>query len=106
MKSLLTQYCYLQTLDVLTSVAFLQNGLDEANPIVRAIIQSSSSPWHALLLVKLLALALGLYCWHIRKGRLLQGVNVCYAFLVAWNIVALIIGSSRMALDGVGGRVS
>ena|SRR5450759_3901570 len=105
MKSLLLQYCYLQTLDVLTTVAVLRNGLDEGNPIVRALIQSTSSPWQGLLLVKLIALALGIYCWHIRKGRLLERVNVCYAVLIAWNIVALIVGS-RITLDAVGGRVS
>lgn len=104
MKSVLLQYCYLQTLDVLTTVAVLRNGLDEGNPIVRALIQTTSSPWHGLLLAKLIALALGIYCWHIRKGRLLERVNVCYAFLVAWNIVALIIGSS-IAHEAVGGRV-
>ncbi len=100
----LIQYCYLQTLDILTTMAVLRNGLEEGNPIVRALLQSTSSPWHGLLLVKVIALALGVYCWHIRKGRLLQRVNVCYAFLIAWNIVALIVGS-RIALDAVGGRV-
>jgi hypothetical protein len=105
MKSLLLQYCYLQTLDVLTAVAVLRNGLDEGNPIVRALIQSTSSPWHGLLLVKLIALALGIYCWHIRKVRLLERANVCYACLIAWNIVALIVGS-RMTLGEVGSRVS
>ena len=101
----LVQYCYLQTLDGLTTIAVLRNGLDEGNPLVKALIQSTSSPWHGLLLIKLIALSLGIYCWYIRKERLLQRVNICYAFLVAWNIITLIIGS-RIALDTVGGRVS
>lgn len=104
MKSLLLQYCYLQTLDVLTTVAVLRNGLDEGNPIVRIFLQGTTSPWHGLLLVKLIALVLGIYCWQIRKRRLLQRVNAGYAFLVAWNLVALIIGS-RVALEAVGGRM-
>jgi hypothetical protein len=105
MKSLLMQYCYLQMLDVLTTVAVLRNGFHAGNPILHLLIQSTPSPWHGLLLVKLVVLTLGVYCYHIRKGQLLQTVNVCYAILIAWNIVALIIGS-RTALKAVGGRVS
>jgi hypothetical protein len=105
MKSLLMQYCYLQMLDVLTTVAVLRSGLYAGNPILHLLIQNTPSPWHGLLLVKLVVLAVGIYCYHIRRGQLLQTLNVCYAFLIVWNIVALIIGS-RTAFKAVGGRVS
>jgi hypothetical protein len=105
MKSLLMQYCYLQILDVLTTVAVVRNGLYAGNPILQLVIQSTPSPWQGLLLVKLVVLTLGIYCYHVRRGLLLQTVNVCYAFLIVWNIVAIIIGS-RIALKAIGGQVS
>lgn len=48
MNSLIFQYSYLQVLDLLTTVAFLINGVKEANP---------------------LAIALGVYCRRIPKYR-------------------------------------
>ena len=96
MNSLLLQYSYLQVLDLLTTVAFLRNGVHEANPIINALIQGASSPWQILAFVKLIAIALAYYCWRIQKQRLLARVTILYAFLVAWNIVALIAGSGRV----------
>ena len=93
MKSLMAQYCYLQLLDGLTTVAFLRGGLQEGNMVVRALIQTTGSPWSGLLLVKVLALALGIYCAYVRKAQLLHRVNLCYALLITWNLVALIVGS-------------
>jgi len=46
-----------------------------------------------LLLVKFLALGLGLYCWKVGKDRLLIRMNVLFALLVAWNLAALIVAS-------------
>src|SRR4051794_6485332 len=94
MNSLLLQYSYLQVLDLLTTVAFLINGVKEANPLVKGAMHMTASPITGLLLVKLLAVALGVYCWHIQKYRLLVRINILFALLVAWNLMALIAGSA------------
>ena len=88
--SLLIQFAYLQMLDILTTVAFLLNGAKEANPLVRAALETGHSPWVILIAVKLAGLALAVYC--IRKSRLklLQRVNVFFAVLVAWNLLVVI----------------
>lgn len=90
MNSLLIQFAYLQLLDFLTTIAFLIRGVQEANPLVKHMIVSFS-PFGGLLLVKAAALLLGVYCWRLGKGQLLTRINVGFALLIAWNIVALIL---------------
>jgi len=77
-------------LDFLTTTVFLMHGIDEANPMVRAALSWMPNPLAGLLLVKLFAVGLGLYCWKVGKQRLLSQVNVLFAVLVAWNLTALI----------------
>ena len=93
MNQLILQYSYLQMLDFMTTVAFLLNGVREGNPLVRLALQYSPHPLGGLLLVKLAAVALGLYCWRGGRDRLLTRMNVLFAVVVAWNLVALIVGS-------------
>ncbi len=90
---LLVQYTYLQVLDFLTTIAFLVNGVAEANPFVRLVLTVTHNPIVGLLAIKLLAILLGLYCWRLRRERLLTYINVLFAALVAWNLIALILGS-------------
>ena len=92
-NQLFLQYGYLQILDFLTTVAFLINGVNEANPFVRFMLNLVPNPIAGLLAVKLLALLLGVYCWRMRRERLLFYINILFAALVAWNLVALILGS-------------
>ena len=93
MNQLFLQYSYLQMLDFMTTLAFLLNGVGEANPLVRFALQYSPNPLGGLLLVKLVALALGVYCWRAGRQRLLGRINVLFAVLVAWNLLALITNS-------------
>ena len=93
MNQLFLQYSYLQMLDFMTTLAFLLNGVGEANPVVRFALQYSPNPVGGLLAVKLVALALGVYCWRAGRQRLLVRINILFAFLVAWNLVALIANS-------------
>lgn len=88
------QYSYLQVLDFMTTIAFLLQGVKEGNPLVRLALQYAPNPLGGLLLVKLLAVGLGLYCWKVGKQRLLTRMNVMFALVVAWNLGALIIGSA------------
>ncbi len=94
MNQLLLQYSYLQVLDFLTTVAFLVNGVQEANPLVRVAMRLSSGVVPGLICVKLVALLLGIYCWRLGKQRLLARINILFALLVTWNLVAMIVASS------------
>jgi len=95
--NLILQYSYLQILDLLTTVAFLISGVKEANPLVKGMMTMTASPVTGLLLVKMLAIALGIYCWRIHKYKLLGRMDVLFSVLVAWNMVALIAGASIAA---------
>jgi hypothetical protein len=90
----LLQFSYLQVLDFLTTIAFLLQGVQEANPLVRFALNSAPNPIGALLTVKVLAIALGLFCWRKGRDRLLMRINIMFALLVAWNLVALIVATS------------
>jgi hypothetical protein len=92
-NQLLVQYSYLQVLDFLTTVAFLFHGIQEGNPVVRFALHYAPNPFAGLLLVKLAAMCLGLYCWRLDKQRLLIRMNIMFAVLVAWNLGALIVAS-------------
>ena len=89
----LMHFSYLQVLDFLTTVAFLVNGIEEANPLVRLALKLGPNPIGGLILVKLLAILLGVYCWRMGRQRLLGRINVVFAMLIAWNLVALIVGA-------------
>jgi hypothetical protein len=95
LNQLLWQYSYLQVLDFLTTVAFLINGVKEGNPLVRFALEVWSNPLPGLLAIKLIAVLLGLYCWRLGKRQLLTRINLLFALLVAWNLIALIVNSVR-----------
>ena len=93
MNQLLLQYSYLQMLDLLTTVAFLLHGVREGNPLVRLALQYAPHPLGGLLAIKVLAVALGVYCWRGGRQRLLVRINILFAAVVAWNLAALIVAS-------------
>jgi hypothetical protein len=95
LSQLLWQYSYLQVLDFLTTVAFLVNGVREGNPLVRLVLSFGTNPIASLLVVKFLAILLGFYCWRVGKRQLLARINLLFAVLIAWNLVALILSSVR-----------
>jgi Domain of unknown function (DUF5658) len=94
-RQLFLSFAYLQMLDFLTTIAFLANGIHEANPFVRMMLSLIPNPFAALMAVKLMALLLGFYCWRMKRERLLSNINVMFALLVAWNVIVLIVGSRR-----------
>jgi Domain of unknown function (DUF5658) len=93
LNQLLWQFSYLQILDFLTTVAFLLHGVREGNPLVRLALSAGANPLESLLVVKLLAIVLGFYCWRRGRRQLLFRINILFALLVAWNLVALILRS-------------
>ncbi len=90
--SLFIQYAYLQALDVLSTLAFMTAGVEEANPLVRVAISFLGSPLAGLVIVKVGALVLGLLCWRQGRIKLLRKVNFYFSALVVWNLCCLIIG--------------
>jgi hypothetical protein len=50
-----------------------------------------------LLAIKAIAFLLGFYCWRMGKVKLLTRINLLFAFLVAWNLVAMIVVSVTRA---------
>ncbi len=94
LNQLLWQFSYLQVLDFLTTVAFLLHGVREGNPLVRLALSAGANPIESLLAVKLLAILLGLFCWYRGRRQLLLRINILFALLVAWNLVALILRSA------------
>jgi hypothetical protein len=99
LNQLLLQYSYLQVLDFLTTVAFMINGVREGNPLVRLVLHYSPQPLTGLLAIKAAAVALGFYCWTHGRDRLLSRMNLLFAFLVAWNLAALIVATAARGLN-------
>jgi uncharacterized protein DUF5658 len=93
LNQLLLQYAYLQVLDLLTTLAFMLHGVREGNPLVRLMMHATANPLNGLLVVKLIAVGLGLYCWRLGRGRLLARINIIFALIVAWNLGALILAA-------------
>ncbi|MGB6946171.1 MAG: hypothetical protein WBE37_27485, partial [Bryobacteraceae bacterium] len=73
----------------------LVNGVREGNPLVRLALSVGTNPVASLLVVKLLAILLGFYCRRVGKRQLLSRINLLFALLVAWNLIALILSSAR-----------
>ena len=90
MTTSLVIFSYFQFLDLLTTVIFLMQGLQEANPMVKFAMRAAPSPLLGLVLVKVAALALGVYCWRLGRRSLLLRANVLFAILVSWNLLALL----------------
>jgi hypothetical protein len=83
-------FAYLQMLDLLSTTAFLMNGVAEANPIVRSLMALAPNPVAGLLWAKLCGLTIAFLCWKTGRIRVLVLANCGYAFLITWNLVALI----------------
>jgi Domain of unknown function (DUF5658) len=93
---LLAQYSYLQILDLLTTMAFLSAGVQEGNPIVNFALNTAGT-LQALLLIKGVAIAIGIYCWRTNRHVLLYRANWWFAMLVAWNLLAVVIASRQIS---------
>lgn len=87
------QFAYLQMLDLLSTIAFLLQGVGEANPLVRWSMEMAPNPVVGLLLVKAAGLVLALYCVQAGRDRLLARMNFFYAALIAWNLFCLVLAN-------------
>ncbi len=89
----LAEFIYLQLLDILTTIAFMMQGVGESNPIIRWAIREGPHPIWALLMLKGCGVLLALFCLYRSREKLLRKVNVFFACLVAYNLVALILSN-------------
>ena len=55
------------------------------------MIAGAGSALGGLLAAKFIALGLAFHCWRGERLRLLRRVNLFYASLVAWNLIALLV---------------
>ncbi|MBI1899105.1 MAG: hypothetical protein HYZ57_21165 [Acidobacteria bacterium] len=90
----LTQFTYLQILDILTTIAFLVQGVQEANPVVKFMIAAAPSPLVGLVALKILAVAMAGACWYFGKRAVLIAANLSFALIVAWNLVAITVAAA------------
>jgi hypothetical protein len=94
MTASLVLFTYLQLLDLLTTLAFILHGVKEANPVVNFALTAAPTPLLGLLLIKAAALALGVYCCLRGRQKLLVRMNIFFAALVSWNLVAMIVNAA------------
>ena len=99
MNQLLLNFSYLQVLDFLTTIAFMINGVKEANPLVRFAVRMSPTPLSGLIVVKVLAVILGIYCWRMGRQRLLSRINLVFGTVIAWNLIALIVATLALRVS-------
>lgn len=88
--SSLVLFTYFQFLDLLTTVVFLLHGVKEANPLVKLVLAAAPTPLVGLIFIKAAAFALGVFCCLKGREKLLTRINVFFAALVSWNLVAMI----------------
>jgi hypothetical protein len=96
--NILVQFFYLQVLDILTTLAFLLNGVKEANPLVQLALEAGPSPLAGLVAIKVVAAVLAIYCVRRSRLRLLARVNLFFAALITWNLLILIVSSPSLGL--------
>ena len=77
-------FLYLQVLDVLSTLIGFSLGSTEASPFVRLLVRVG--PALGLILSKLIAGGLVLYCALSHRLRLIRLVNYWYAVVVVWNL--------------------
>ncbi len=88
-EMLILAFIGLQILDTMTTLLFLRHGVAEGNPLIRAMLSLSGNPLMALSLPKVAGSAVALFCWCGGRRRVLARVNLFYALVVAWNVIAI-----------------
>ena len=91
--SVLAEFVYLQLLDVLTTIAFLLQGVSEGNPIVKWAIRWGPHPIGSLVMLKGVAVALAIYCVYRHREGVLRKANIFFAVIVLYNLAVLLMTS-------------
>ncbi len=93
--NVLSLFIVLQCMDTITTLAFLNKGLAEGNPLVSWVLTGHYGPLAGLILTKLAASFVGWYCHRRGSVRLLRRANAGYSVVVAWNLIG--IGAAAIA---------
>lgn len=78
----------LQICDLLTTLLFLQLGVQEGNPLIQ-FLMSEFSPLVSLLIVKSLGVGLGFVAYY--RGWNFTRLNAAYILLIVWNVTAIVL---------------
>jgi hypothetical protein len=79
----------LQLLDALTTLVFMSKGVPEGNPLMSWAMSSVHAPWIGLVVTKLTATLIGLYCYRSGRITLLWRAAAGYSLVIGWNLVAI-----------------
>ena len=71
----------------------MMQGIGEGNPIVRWVMRQDPGPVQSLVIMKLLAALLAIYCVMKARHGVLRKVNIFFPCLVAYNLLVMIISS-------------
>lgn len=77
-------FVFLQIADLATTVAVLNLGGHEQNPLILALM--SFGPLAGLVVAKCAALAIGVVCLVASRHRALRVANFVFVAIVAWNL--------------------
>ena len=97
-------FAILQSLDLLTTLVFLHNGVAEGNPLLIWGLGHARSPWIGLVAAKLLAMLIGLYCYRTGRMTALRLANVGYFVIVGLNLVTIAAGFFAVREDRLPSR--
>ena len=78
-------------MDAFTTMVFLRFGVHEGNPLIRLALAGAAQPELALVVAKVLAVALGVFAWRSGRTGLLRKMNVLFGACVTWNLVAIVV---------------
>jgi hypothetical protein len=81
-------FIYMQILDLLTTLVGFRLGASEASPFIRYFM--AFGPAAAVMLSKVVAMALLGICLRLEKHHLIQWISYWYAGLVVWNLLVLL----------------
>ena len=88
---LLIQFVVLQIADAVTTLVFLQHGVNEANPLIHMALALFGQPVLGLALAKALGIGVALLAWRTGRCGILRKINLLFAACVAWNLLAIVL---------------
>lgn len=83
----------LQILDVLTTMLGLHLGAQEGSAFVSRLLQAG--PLSGLIIAKILAAGLAAFAVFLNRKRILVFLNIWFAGVVIWNLIAIGVQYSR-----------
>jgi hypothetical protein len=76
-------------MDALTTMVFLNLGVQEGNPLIRIALAHSADPAAGMIIAKFFAIALAVYAWRSGRRRLLFKMDILFGLCVIWNLIMI-----------------